>query len=160
VFCADTDISREDVLSRWFMKRWDTPGNSPFGVAVNGDPLLTRAEVPVRSARIWPVMVPVCKACNNELDRLIEKPAKPAVRRLLNDMGALTTVEEVAAVARWAVKVLVLEAHPEASHTALASHQEREKRVPGRSLAVGRGHRRGRLLRSRVRSCRAAAHRT
>ncbi|WP_216917139.1 hypothetical protein [Nocardia noduli] len=119
VFCGSTVKSEEDVLSLWFKKRWEAPERE-FFVRVGGTPLRTGKGRPARKKhRMWPVLLPSCPHCNGTvLNKLIEIPAQRPVRRLLNEVGALDTVGEITAVARWVAKVLLLEAHPLAKHEA------------------------------------------
>ncbi|MGN2635078.1 hypothetical protein ACTD5D_02555 [Nocardia takedensis] len=64
VFCGSTVKSREDVLSRWFKKRWETLDNE-FFVRVGGMPLLNGKGNPARKQhRMWPVLLPSCPDCN------------------------------------------------------------------------------------------------
>ncbi|MFF7945040.1 hypothetical protein ACFZC5_35645 [Nocardia gamkensis] len=77
---------------------------------------------------MWRIMLPLCRACNGELDRLFEKPAKVPVRRLLDQTLPVTSAADVLAVARWVGKTFALAAHPASNHTAYASRREPEKK--------------------------------
>lgn len=57
------------------------------------------------------IKLDVCKDCNDQLNVHFERPAKPHVRRLLDELQPITG-EAVANVARWAAKTLILWHHP------------------------------------------------
>ncbi|MGN2638951.1 hypothetical protein ACTD5D_22870 [Nocardia takedensis] len=109
----------EDVLSLWFKKRWEAP-DKEFFVTVGGKRLLNGKGIAARKKhRMWPELLPSCPHCNGTvLNNLIEIPAQVPVRRLLNEVTALDSVDDILAVVRWVVKVLLLEAHPQAKHEA------------------------------------------
>ena len=121
VFCGGPNNSREHALASWFLARWD--GQGPFTASIDGEALLTRAMRPIRSDKIWRVMLPCCQECNNGLDKAFEKFAKEPVRRLLNDLQPLDTADEVRNLARWVAKTLALYAHPDAVHGVYASRR-------------------------------------
>lgn len=64
------------------------------------------------------VHVPVCSPCNERLNRLVEVPARPLVRRLKDpswpDSGRRLTSSDARALGRWLIKVAVLLLHPDA----------------------------------------------
>jgi hypothetical protein len=62
--------------------------------------------------------VPMCSDCNGLLNRYLEEPAKPVIRKILpwsaEHEWPVITAPEAAAVGRWLLKIAVLWAHPEA----------------------------------------------
>jgi hypothetical protein len=128
VFCGGTPDSPEHVYPRWFLGLWDDTG--PFTVKIDGQPLRARSGHAAISLKMWRVMLPCCGICNGGLDRLFEKPAKDSIRVLMRDMQPLDEQTAVLNAARWVVKTLALAAHPDANHTAFASHTEKGRNNP------------------------------
>lgn len=108
---------REHVLPSWFFKRFD--GQGPFTVLVNGVPA-PYASGAVERPQLPRLMLPVCGQesdvglkCNDWLNTTFEQPAKIPVRTLLDELRPLSG-RCVQTFARWAVKTLLLSAHPQA----------------------------------------------
>jgi hypothetical protein len=120
-FCAGVTDSREHVLPRWFLKRWQAQG--PFPVDVNGVEMTTSAGKLFAPDNFQPVLLAICSGCNGRLDRLFEKPAKPYVRALLDDGRDLDSVG-TRQFARWMAKTMLLARHPDAVYEALATQPE------------------------------------
>ncbi|MBQ0976478.1 hypothetical protein KBZ00_36135 [Streptomyces sp. RK31] len=115
---------REHVRPRWLLKRYKDDG--PFTFYQGGKPIPYASGRTERS-QLSRVMAPVCdqydeggRDCNGWLDTNFEKPAKEHVRALLD--GRPVSGSAVEAVARWAVKTLLLEQHPEAHDAELPNH--------------------------------------
>ena len=124
VFCHEPASGQgEHVLPRWLLKRWK--GQGPFTIWAGGEPLKARGGAVARYQNIERVLLPVCgdgsrNNCNGWLNLTFEGEAQRPMEALLNDLAAIGE-PDVTAVARWAVKTLLLYRHP------LARHMEREK---------------------------------
>ncbi|WP_405814745.1 hypothetical protein OG241_09055 [Streptomyces sp. NBC_01390] len=114
---------REHVLPSWFLKRHN--GQGPFTTEVDGLPVAYASGV-VERDHLARLMLPVCgkreeqaggQDCNGWLNTVFEQPAKVRVRTALD---ALEPIHGPAARAfvRWAVKTLLLAAHPDAVNSA------------------------------------------
>ncbi|RFZ63007.1 hypothetical protein DE4576_04946 [Mycobacterium marinum] len=126
--CGDLSDTWEHVYPKWFLANWDETG--PFTARANGQPLRTRAGVIRTNSKMWRILLPLCRKCNNDLDRLFEKTAKGPVRRLLRDMQPLNDRAAVTEIARWTVKTLALASHPDARFEALASQAQKRYQKP------------------------------
>jgi len=123
VFCGDdVDSQGEHVHPQWLLGLWD--GTGPFTAKIDGKQRLNKTGDLVHSAKMWRVMLPCCKNCNGDLNRLFEQPATNPMRRLIRDMQPLEDQVTISNVARWAIKTLALMAHPDANHNALPSGPE------------------------------------
>jgi hypothetical protein len=111
---ADT---REHVWPQWYLGDLDELGPPSTNWSVNGLPVLNRHGVPVGSPRRQRVVIPACGACNTELDRRFEKPAKDAIRRQVNARWRGSEKrEDWRAIGLWWVKILLLLGNPLARH--------------------------------------------
>lgn len=74
----------------------------------------------------------MCEPCNTELNRSIEEPAKPIIRRLLpwssTHAWPAISADESAALARWFLKIGLLAGHPQAVHD--SPHVQRDEDYP------------------------------
>lgn len=107
----------EHVWPRWFIQEFH--GEGPFTTTKAGIPYTKRdGHTPVTATALPGTHVPMCELCNTQLNRSIEEPAKPVVRRLLH--GSVShrwptiSANEAVALARWFIKIGLLSAHPEA----------------------------------------------
>ena len=121
----------EHVWSRWLIQ--DFHGEGPFTTEKAGVSYTKRDGVtPVTLTALPGAHVPMCEPCNTQLNRSIEVPAKPVVRRLLpwsaNHHWPMIRADEAAALTRWFLKIGLLAAHPEAVHD--NPHVEREADFP------------------------------
>jgi hypothetical protein len=119
VFCPDpSDGVGEHVWPLWFIKEFH--GEGPFTTARGGEPYTKRDKKPYESDSLLGVHVPACTPCNGLLNRTIEEPAKPIVKRILRNADSsdelVMTAHECAALARWVLKVGLLSAHPAADY--------------------------------------------
>lgn len=119
VFCSNPSVGvGEHVWPLWFLQEFH--GEGPFTAARAGKPYLKRDKTPYSSDSLQGVHVPACAECNAILNRTIEEPAKPIVRRILEhaDSGDSLplTADECAALARWFLKIGLLSAHPAAEY--------------------------------------------
>lgn len=120
VLCPSPSVGvGEHVWSRWLIRDFHRMG--PFKTEKSGVPYTKRDGVtPVTMAALPGAHVPMCEPCNAVLNRSIEVPAKPVVRRLLPWETArgwpIINADEAAALARWLLKTGLLAAHPEARH--------------------------------------------
>ncbi|MBA2950301.1 hypothetical protein [Streptomyces himalayensis] len=115
---------REHVRPDWIFERYKDDG--PFTFYKGAEP------IPYRSGRterpqLSRVLAPACdqyaeggRDCNGWLNTHFEQPAKDHVRALLD--GRPISGRAVTAVARWAVKTLLLEQHPDAYDAELPNH--------------------------------------
>ncbi len=72
----------EHVWPRWLIQEFH--GEGPFTTEKGGVAYTKRDGVsPVTAVALPGVHVPMCEPCNTELNRSIEEPAKPVIRRLL-----------------------------------------------------------------------------
>ncbi len=101
----------EHVLPRWLLKMWPAE-SGPFTLFRNSEPVLRRDGGIRTQASAVRFKLPVCRACNSELDQRFEKPAKPLIRRIFN-AGPPLDPSEVEIVGRWFVKTWLLLAHPQ-----------------------------------------------
>ncbi|MFD7323927.1 hypothetical protein ACFV9D_22950 [Streptomyces sp. NPDC059875] len=121
LFCGvPVRTPREHVLPTWFLKRFN--GQGPFTVHVNGKPV-PYANGVVERPQLTRLMLPACGQetsgglkCNDWLNTTFEQPAKTPVRALLDELRPLSG-PGVYVFARWAVKTLLLAAHPEAVYS-------------------------------------------
>ncbi|MFH8691191.1 hypothetical protein ACH4EC_30510 [Streptomyces anulatus] len=118
---------REHVRPRWLLDRYKNDG--PFTFYRGGEPIPYRSGVTERP-QLSRVMAPACdqyneggRDCNGWLVTNFEKPAKEPVRALLDSKPVSGIAVE--AVARWAVKTLLLEQHSQA-HEAELPNLERD----------------------------------
>lgn len=121
----------EHVWSRWLIQEFH--GQGPFTTEKAGVAYTKRDGVtPVTAVALPSVHVPLCEPCNTELNRTIEGPAKPVIRRLLpwssTHSWPTITADEAAALARWFLKVALLASHPEAVHD--NPHVQRDEDYP------------------------------
>lgn len=118
----------EHVIPKWLITDYHDHG--PFASENRGTPYTTRAGDVLTQDSLPSVHVPMCGGCNSMLDRTLEKPAKPVVRRLMpwsaNHHWPLVGAAEVTALGRWLLKVGLLWAHP-----ASMPDQEAVQRDPG-----------------------------
>lgn len=124
VFCGvPVRGRREHVLPTWFLSRHD--GQGPFTTEVNGQPV-AYASGRVERGHLTRLMLPACgkkeeahggRDCNGWLNTVFEQPAKTPVRAALDDVAPISG-PAVRALARWAVKTLLLAAHPDAVYAA------------------------------------------
>lgn len=120
VLCPNLSVGvGEHVWSGWFIDAFQ--GQGPFTASRAGVPYTKRDNVtPVTHGALQGVHVPMCESCNAMLNRTIEVPAKPIVRKLLahDDSGASLglSADECADLARWLLKVGILKGHPDADH--------------------------------------------
>lgn len=121
----------EHVWPRWLIQEFH--GEGPFTTEKGGIAYTKRDGVtPVTAIALPGVHVPMCESCNTELNRSIEEPAKPVIRRLLpwsstHAWPAIST-NEAAALARWFLKIGLLAGHPEAVHD--NPHVQRDEDFP------------------------------
>jgi hypothetical protein len=109
----------EHVWPLWLIG--DFHGEGPFHTEKSGEPYKKRDGVTVAEfGSVQGVHVPMCTRCNGVLDRFIEAPAKPVVRRVMSTSAtaAVTglTADEAASLSRWFLKVALLLAHPDAEN--------------------------------------------
>ncbi|MGP3691017.1 hypothetical protein ACTVZO_41190 [Streptomyces sp. IBSNAI002] len=140
VFCgAPVRTPREHVLPSWFLKRFS--GQGPFTVQVNGE-VVPYASGVVERPQLTRLMLPACGQeesagglkCNDWLNTTFEQPAKAAVRTLLDELRPISG-PAVNSFARWAVKTLLLSAHPEAVYSEPPQHDQQPWEFPGEWLA-------------------------
>jgi len=108
----------EHVWPRWLIQ--DFHGEGPFTTERAGVPYTKRDDVTPVTFRALPgAHVPMCKPCNTQLNRSIEEPAKPVVRRLLpwsaTHHWPTISADDAAALARWFLKIGVLVVTPVSS---------------------------------------------
>lgn len=108
----------EHVWPSWLIKEFR--GEGPFTVEKGGNPYPKRDGTPATAEALPSVHVPMCGECNLRLSNSIEVPAKSVIRKILPKPGSHTwpkvTATEAEALARWFLKVGLLNTHPEAVH--------------------------------------------
>lgn len=109
--CGDIDLSTaEHVIPSWLFECYETPGAGPFTMVHRPTPLTRRDGRPVTSPSLERVLLDICGECNAWLNDNFEVPAKDPIRRL--GEGQMIADTDALAVARWAVKTLILYGHP------------------------------------------------
>ncbi|WP_404387840.1 hypothetical protein [Humibacillus xanthopallidus] len=132
VLCPNPSVGvGEHVWSQWLVQEFGDQG--PFTSSKGGVPYTKRDGVTVvRLPALPSVHVPMCKSCNELLNRTIEQPVKDIGRRLIpwseDHAWPLVTAEESAALARWYLKIGLLSAHPKAVHD--NPHVDRDEDLP------------------------------
>lgn len=108
----------EHVWPSWFIKEFHDEG--PFTIVKGGTPYPKRGGKPATTDALQSVHVPMCGACNRRLSRSTEMPAKGVIRQIMPRTDTHTwptiTATEAEALARWFLKVGLLNSHPEAVH--------------------------------------------
>lgn len=105
----------EHVFPAGFLRRIDRASTAPHVWKTNGKVVLKKNGQPTTpqptSQRMF---LPVCRSCNDNMDRLIEKPAQSVATNLY--MGNWTdslTREQWRDVGRWWYKILMMQANPD-----------------------------------------------
>jgi hypothetical protein len=112
VFCRSAATGQgEHALPRWLLKRWD--GQAPITREVNRKPVTRANGSPLKRPNMDPVLLPVCRSCNDWLNRTFEQPARPHLRAVLDGPTPLDAIG-TEQLARWWVKTLLLLRHPDA----------------------------------------------
>lgn len=108
----------EHVWPTWLIKEFH--GEGPFTIEKGGTPYSKRDGTPTTATALQSVHVPMCQECNGRLSRSIEVPAKTVIRKIMPKSGTHAwpeiTATEAGVLARWFVKVGLLNTHPEAVH--------------------------------------------
>jgi hypothetical protein len=82
---------------------------------MSGQPIRDRNGVAIARDEITRVTVPMCRACNGELDRRFEKKANATIRAIFEREGdAVIAAPDAEAAALRFVKTWLLLAHPKA----------------------------------------------
>ncbi|MFF4588019.1 hypothetical protein [Streptomyces sp. NPDC001388] len=127
VFCgAPAPGKGEHVLPTWLLRRSD--GQGPFTIEINRQPV-PKHNGQIERQQLARVLLPVCGGgspsdCNGWLNDTFELPAKRHVNDILDSLQVITG-QDVVAVARWAVKTLLLSNHPEAVNSELRKRSRR-----------------------------------
>lgn len=121
----------EHVWPLWLIQEFH--GEGPFTTEKAGIAYTKRDGLtPATEVAVPGVHVPMCKPCNAHLNRSIEEPAKPVIRRLLprSSIHAWPKIsaDEAEALARWFLKIGLLAGHPEAVHD--NPHVQRDEDFP------------------------------
>ena len=107
----------EHVWPKWFLKAMDALGPPKNGWSVNGRPVMNRDGKQIHLTERQRVTLPACTACNGELNRRFEEPAKSAVEELArNQWSGHYSDADWQAVGMWWAKVLLLLGHPQARY--------------------------------------------
>lgn len=108
----------EHVWPAWLIKEFH--GEGPFTIEKSGIPYPKRDGTPLKAGALHSVHVPMCEECNGRLSRSVEVPAKTVIRKIMPRSGSHTwpeiTAVEAGVLARWFLKVGLLNTHPEAVH--------------------------------------------
>lgn len=108
----------EHVWPTWLIREFH--GEGPFTVEKGGVPYAKSNGKQVTTDALQSVHVPMCAQCNHALSASIEVPAKSVIRQVLPKSEAHTwptiSPTDSEALARWFLKVALLNAHPEAVH--------------------------------------------
>jgi hypothetical protein len=110
--------SREHVWPQWFLRRLDAHSAPTGAWTSNGEPITNRDRVQYagRSQRER-VILDICGACNNELDRRFEKPSQGLVEAaVLNRWVGPRSQSEWRQIGLWWVKLLLLLGLPSARY--------------------------------------------
>lgn len=117
----------EHVWPSWFIKEFH--GEGPFTIEKGETPYPKRDGTPATAEALQSVHVPMCQECNGRLSRSIELPAKTVVRKIMPKSGTHTwptiNATESEALARWFLKVGLLNTHPEAVHDSPQAQDDR-----------------------------------
>lgn len=115
VFCPrPSSRGGEHVWPQWFLDMFP-PEEGPYTSWVNGEPVLKRNGDRRAHPAMGRVKLPACIACNAELFKRFEKPAKELIRELMTPSGSAIFEDEAATiVSLWFLKTWLLLAHPKA----------------------------------------------
>lgn len=110
--CGDVgELTDEHIIPSWLFKHWEkVPVAGPFTMTGSPTSPTRRDGRPVTNTSLERVLLDVCAGCNSWLNRHFEEPAKTPIRQLC--LGQSVSGPDMGAVARWAVKTLVLYGHP------------------------------------------------
>lgn len=117
----------EHVWPSWLIKAFH--GEGPFTIEKGGTPYPKRDGTPATTEALQGVHVPMCGECNRRLSRSIEIPAKTVIRQIMPMSATHTwpkiTATEAEDLARWFLKVGLLNTHPEAVHDSPQAQRDR-----------------------------------
>lgn len=120
VLCVLREATRrgEHVLPQWYLGDRG-PGPGPFPWTRNGESIRDRQGQPVALKDRVRIQLPVCRECNGELNWRFEKPAKDALRLLVDARGRVVLgPDDLESVALWFLKTLLLHSRPEVRYSA------------------------------------------
>ena len=99
IFCNGTPVTREDMVPRWILRRFERQFSTPSKVAVksrSGPAYWESNGVERHTVRC------VCATCNNGWMSEIELEAKPTLARMIQGESMTLNTQEQEAVAKWA----------------------------------------------------------
>lgn len=134
VFCASGDMSREDAIPTWMLRRILPPGGGTR-LSITGNNSYSPGRFHHRPATGKDVQVPVvCRSCNSGWMNSLEEGARPYLRLAMKGLAVPVTPDAKRAIAAWSVKtaamLLYYQREPRPPHPYYLEWLYREKDWP------------------------------
>lgn len=115
----------EHVWPKWQLKLRDLDGPPTEPWRSNGNLIRNRHGLPVHPDRRQRILLPVCRGCNQTMNKRFEEPARALLTRLISShwSGAATS-DEWKTVGRWFAKTLSLLGNPRARYDEVLIHEK------------------------------------